>query len=59
MNLSLPGEQILMYTVMKYLSMGKWWLALFPGAFLVAVVMLFHLTGEMVGRLIDPGALHQ
>jgi len=44
---------------MKYLAMGKWWLALFPGAFLVIVVLLFHLTGEMVGRLMDPGALHQ
>ncbi len=54
-----PAIGVILSESMKYLAMGKWWLALFPGVLLVAVVLLFHLTGEMVSRLMDPGALHQ
>lgn len=54
-----PAIGVILSESMKYLAMGKWWLALFPGVFLVVVVLLFHLTGEMVSRLMDPGALHQ
>ena len=49
------GEPI----AMKYLAMGRWWLALFPGLFLVFVVVLFHYTGDTLGRLLDPGHAHQ
>jgi peptide/nickel transport system permease protein len=31
-----------------------WWLVFFPGATLVAVVMLFDKLGEQVKLLIDP-----
>lgn len=44
---------------MKYLAMGRWWLALFPGLFLVFVVVLFHYTGDTLGCLLDPGHAHQ
>lgn len=54
-----PAIGVILSESMKYLAMGKWWLALFPGMFLVAVVLLFHLTGEMVSRLMDPGFVHQ
>ena len=41
---------------MKYLTMGKWWLALFPGILLVLVVMLFHVIGDTLNSLlIRPG----
>ncbi|ADL05591.1 ABC transporter permease [Lacrimispora saccharolytica] len=54
-----PAIGVILSESMKYLTMGKWWLALFPGLFLVAVVLLFHLTGEMMSRLMDPGFVHQ
>ena len=44
---------------MKYLAMGKWWLALFPGLFLVFVVLLFHFMGSTISQLLDPAHAHQ
>ena len=43
---------------MKYLAMGRWWLALFPGLFLVCTVVLFDVAGEGLRRLLDPGSAH-
>ncbi len=54
-----PAVGIILSEGMKYLAMGNWWLALFPGLFLAAVVLLFHLTGDILGRLMDPGHIHQ
>ena len=48
------GEPI----AMKYLAMGKWWLALFPGLLLVFVVVLFHFIGDTLSRLLDPAQAH-
>ena len=39
---------------MNYLSMGMWWLALFPGLALLAVVMLFDAVGQGIRTLLDP-----
>lgn len=39
---------------MRYLITGRWWLALFPGAALVSVVMLFALAGERLRLLLSP-----
>ena len=44
---------------MRYLTTGKWWLALFPGAALVLVVVLFALLGERVRLLADPASVHE
>ena len=44
---------------MKYLAMGKWWLALFPGLFLVGTVLLFYYIGQELCRLLDPGSVHE
>lgn len=54
-----PAIGIILSESMKYLAMGKWWLALFPGFFLVAVVMVFHYIGQSVCRMIDPGSVHE
>lgn len=54
-----PAIGIILSESMRYLAMGKWWLALLPGAFLVAVVLVFHYTGQAVCRLIDPGSVHE
>ena len=54
-----PAIGIILSESMKYLAMGKWWIALFPGLFLVVVVLLFHYAGQSVCRLIDPGSVHE
>ena len=54
-----PAIGVILSESMKYLAMGRWWLALFPGLFLVLVVALFHYTGDTLGRLLDPGHAHQ
>lgn len=54
-----PAIGIILSESMRYLAMGKWWLALLPGFFLVAVVLVFHYTGQAVCRFIDPGSVHE
>lgn len=54
-----PAIGIILSESMKYLAMGKWWLALFPGLFLVLVVLMFHCGGQAVCRMIDPGSVHE
>lgn len=54
-----PAIGIILAESMKYLAMGKWWLALFPGLLLVAVVLVFHYIGQAVCRIIDPGSVHE
>ena len=43
---------------MQYLSLGYWWLALFPGLLLLVTVLLFDLLGEAARRLLDPASAH-
>ena len=54
----LPPEQpaigIILAESMKYLSAGMWWLAVFPGLLLVAVVLLIDRLGENLRRIADP-----
>lgn len=54
-----PAIGVILSESMKYLAMGKWWLALFPGLFLVFVVLLFHFMGSAASQLIDPAHAHQ
>lgn len=49
-----PAIGIILSESMSYLSAGYWWLAVFPGVALVAVVLLFDLAGSSLRRLIDP-----
>lgn len=54
-----PAIGIILSESMKYLVLGKWWLALFPGLALVVTVVMFYLLGENLRRLIDPGSVHE
>ena len=54
-----PAIGVILSESMRYLTTGKWWLALFPGAALVATVALFALLGERVRRLLSPGSVHE
>lgn len=49
-----PAIGIILSESMRYLSAGMWWLAVLPGAALVAVVFLFDLAGTSLRRLVDP-----
>lgn len=54
----LPPEQpaigIILSESMKYLSAGMWWLAVFPGALLVCIVLLVDRLGDNLRMIIDP-----
>ena len=54
-----PAIGVILSESMRYLTTGKWWLALFPGAALVLVVVLFALLGERVRLLADPASAHE
>ena len=49
-----PAIGIILSEAMKYLTSGKWWLAYFPGLFLVLVSMMVDNMGKKIGKLIDP-----
>lgn len=54
-----PAIGIILSEAMKYLVTGKWWLALFPGVFLVLTVVMFYVSGEALRKLTDPGSAHE
>jgi peptide/nickel transport system permease protein len=58
LGFGLPPEQpaigIILSESMKYLSSGMWWLAVFPGALLVLIVVLFEKLGDNLRAIIDP-----
>lgn len=54
-----PAIGIILSESMKFLVLGKWWLALFPGLALVLVVVLFYMLGENLRKLVDPGSVHE
>lgn len=54
-----PSIGVILSESMKYLIMGKWWLALFPGMMLVLTVVLFDLGGTALRRILDPNSAHK
>ena len=55
-----PAIGVILSESMKYLAMGRWWLALFPGLFLVCVVVLFHCDrGHPAGVCWTRASAHQ
>ena len=53
-----PAIGVILSESMRYLTTGKWWLALFPGGALVAVVVLFAQMGQSLRTLLDPASAH-
>lgn len=53
-----PAIGIILSEGMKYLVMGKWWLALFPGALLALAVILFQAIASAASSMVDPGQAH-
>jgi peptide/nickel transport system permease protein len=54
LNPEQPAIGIILSEAMGYLSVGSWWLALFPGLALVATVLLFDRAGSSLRGLLDP-----
>jgi peptide/nickel transport system permease protein len=63
LGFGLPPEQpaigIILSESMKYLVTGNWWLAVFPGVFLVLIVVLFDYIGNTLRKLLDPATVHE
>ncbi len=53
-----PAIGVILSESMGHLMMGRWWLALFPGALLAAVVMMFHVIGNTVAGVLNPKQAH-
>lgn len=49
-----PAIGALLAESMRYLSLGLWWLAVAPGATLVATVMMFDLLGNSLREILNP-----
>lgn len=54
-----PAVGIILSESMKYLSVGMWWLAFFPGFSLVLIVLLFEKLGDSLKKLLDPYSAQQ
>lgn len=49
-----PAIGVILSEAMGYLTAGAWWLAVFPGVALVAVVLLFDRTASALRLLVTP-----
>lgn len=49
-----PAIGIILSESMRHLSTGMWWLAFFPGLFLLVVVRTFDILGDNLRLLFDP-----
>ncbi|EKU71945.1 ABC transporter permease [Selenomonas sp. F0473] len=52
--LDMPAIGIILSESMRYLALGMWWLAFFPGFLLLVVVLVFDRLGTALRELIDP-----
>lgn len=50
-----PAIGVILSEAMTYLTSGAWWLAAFPGAALLLIVLLFDRLGGLARRLLTPG----
>lgn len=58
LGFGIPAEQpaigVILSESMRYITLGMWWLAVFPGALLLSVVLLFDGIGNNLKKLLDP-----
>ena len=52
--LDMPAIGIILSESMRYLALGMWWLAFFPGFLLLLVVLIFDRLGAALRDLFDP-----
>ena len=49
-----PAVGVILSESMRYLTMGMWWLAVYPGLFLLMIVLFFDAVGNGIKKMIDP-----
>lgn len=49
-----PAIGVILSEAMGYLTSGAWWLAVFPGLALLAVVLMFDRAGALLRRMVSP-----
>ncbi len=54
-----PAIGIILSESMRHLSTGMWWLAFFPGLFLLVIVRAFDILGDNLRLLVDPRRAHE
>ena len=54
LSLDSPAIGAILSQSMKYIATGAWWLALFPGLLMVAVVLMAYVVGDELKALADP-----
>lgn len=54
-----PAIGVILSESMNYLSSGKWWLGVFPGASLVTVSVMVNTIGRNLEKLINPKTAYQ
>lgn len=54
-----PAIGIILSEAMRYLTAGKWWLALMPGLSLVVLVGIIFALGDNLRALLDPRTAHE
>ena len=54
-----PAIGVILSESMKYLSVGMWWLAFFPGLSLLVVVRVFDMVGDNLRLMFDPHSAHE
>lgn len=59
LSVQTPSIGLILSEAVKHISIGDWWLALFPGLLLVIVVKSFDTIGEQVKTIINPGSAHE
>ena len=54
-----PAIGVILSEAMSYLSAGCWWLAVFPGCALLAVVLAFDRLGALLRHLVDARSVQE
>lgn len=58
LGFGIPAEQpaigVILSESMRYITLGMWWLAVFPGMLLLFIVLLFDGIGNGLKKLLDP-----
>ena len=58
LSVQTPSIGLILSEAVKHISIGDWWLAVFPGLLLLLVVKSFDTIGEQCRMLLDPNSAH-
>lgn len=59
LSVQTPSIGLILSEAVKHISVGDWWLAVFPGLLLVLIVKSFDNIGEQVRTLVEPATANE